>query len=247
MNNVVSSREAVGGLYVGPKRTLQNRIDAISHRVEYRRMVDFEDREAVFHLRRNAYSRHKGEANDWGATSIDPRHEPNSETVGVFLDGKLVASSKITVVTAEFPDSQSRNFFPEEVGQRLAGGNVIIDPGRLVTDTRAAKQNSELPYLAMKISAMACQYYDADECFFLIRQEHQSFYERFFDGKLIAGPKWYEPLEIQAVLMCSKVDEVRESILDRFPFWRASRVEMRQLFGPVDAIPALKALRDKAA
>ena len=93
------------------KTSLRDRIDGMSHRIEYRRMVDFEDREAVYHLRRDAYSRHRGDSRDWGATAIDAAFEPNAVTIGLFIDNKLVGSFKVTVVTAVFPESQSRNFF----------------------------------------------------------------------------------------------------------------------------------------
>ena len=43
------------------KLTLQERIESLWHRIEYRRMVDFEDREAVYHLRRKAYAKNNND------------------------------------------------------------------------------------------------------------------------------------------------------------------------------------------
>jgi len=229
------------------KSSLQNRIDNMAHRVEYRRMVDFEDREAVYHLRRDAYSRHKGDSEDWGATSIDPAHEPNAVTIGLFIDKKLVGSFKVTVVTQQYPDCQSRNFFTEEVDVELAKGKMFIDPGRFVADTKATRDYPELPYLLMKVPVMACQYFDADECFSLIRKEHHTFYRRVFHANDLAGPKWYDPLEIEALLLTSNVHQVRENVFTRFPFWKASFLEMRQLFGPVENMPAIMDRRLHAA
>ena len=48
------------------KLSLQDRIRAMEHRIEYRRMVDFEDREAVYKLRRDAYARHSGDSSPVG-------------------------------------------------------------------------------------------------------------------------------------------------------------------------------------
>ena len=124
---------------------------------------------------------------------------------------------------------------------------MFIDPGRFVADPKAAQDYPELPYLLMKVPVMACQYFDADECFSLIRKEHHTFYRRVFNAEILAGPKWYAPLEIEALLMTSKVPLVRDSVFERFPFWKASFLEMRQLFGPVEAMPAIVEHRQQAA
>ena len=88
--------------------TLDERIKAIAHRTEYRRMIDFEDREAVYHLRRKAYAKNNANAEEWAAEAIDDPHEDNSETIGLFVDGRLVGSVKVTVATQAYPDCQSR-------------------------------------------------------------------------------------------------------------------------------------------
>lgn len=223
------------------------RIESMAHRVEYRRMVDYEDREAIFHLRRNAYSRHKGDSDAWGAAELDDPHEPNSVTIGLFIDKRLVGSFKVIVVTNEFPDCQSRNFFKDEVDALLASGKMLIDPVRFVADTRATTEFPELPFLLIRIPIMACQYFDADACLSLIKKEHAPFYKRVFRSKIVGGPKWYPPLEIDALLMCGGVDVVRQDVLQRFPCWRASVLEMRQMFGPLSEWPAVMARMDNAA
>ncbi len=229
------------------KYSLQKRIEDMKHRVEYRRMIDFPDREAVFHLRREAYANRMGVAKEWAAEKVDDAYEPNSATIGLFIDKKLVGSFKVTVATAEYPESQSGKAFPDEVNRELALGKMFIDPGRFVADQKATLEFPELPYLLMKVPVMACQYFDADECFSLIRKEHHTFYRRVFNAEILAGPAWCEPLNFDWVLMTSKVHQVRDSVFKRFPFWKASFLEMRQLFGAVEAMPAIVEHRKKAA
>ena len=238
---------SAAGTTMVARPSLRERIDAIMHRVEYRRMEDFEDREAIYHLRRNAYSRHKGDSKKWGATVVDSAHEPNSATIGLFIDGRLVGSFKVTVVTAEYPESQSRAFFPDEIDKMLKSGKMFIDPGRFVADPVAARDYPELPFLLMKIPVMACQYFDADECFSLIRMEHSNFYRRVFHAEIVAGPEWYEPLQIEALVMTSKVHEIREDVFKRFPFWKASFLEMRQMFGSLENWECVVSRRQIAA
>ncbi len=214
--------------------TLEDRVKAIAHRVEYRRMVDFEDREAIYHLRRRAYSKKYANVEEWAAEAIDDPHVDNSVTIGMFIDGRLVGSVKVTVATLAFPDCQSRTFAPNVVDALLDKGGVYIDPGRLVADPAATREFPELPYLLIKIPMLACQYFEAHSCFSLVAANHASFYRRVFKSKMISGPIWYEPLQSDVLLMCGSVDDVRASILKRFPFWKAQYLEMRQMFGSFD-------------
>ncbi|NKB53693.1 MAG: hypothetical protein GKR97_15995 [Rhizobiaceae bacterium] len=214
--------------------TLEERVDAIAHRVEYRRMVDFEDREAIYHLRRKAHSKKNANIEEWAAEAVDDPHEDNSATIGLFIDGRLVGSVKVTVATQAYPNCQSRGFAPDLVDALLDKGGVYIDPGRLVADPAATREFSELPYLLIKIPMLACQYFEAHSCFSLVAANHAPFYRRVFRSKMISGPIWYEPLQADVLLMCGSVDDVRASILKRFPFWKANYLEMRQMFGSFD-------------
>ena len=214
--------------------SLDERIKAIAHRTEYRRMVDFEDREAVYHLRRRAYAKNNSNAEEWAAEAIDDPHEENSETIGLFIDGRLVGSVKVTVATQAYPDCQSRKYAPEAIDALLSNGGVYIDPGRLVADPEATREFPELPYLLIKIPILACQYFEAHSCLSLVMIRHASFYRRVFNSNPITEPFWCEPLQSDLVLMCGSVDDVRTSVLRRFPFWKSSYLEMRQMFGPLD-------------
>ncbi len=221
------------------KLSLQDRIRAMEHRIEYRRMVDFEDREAVYKLRRDAYARHSGDSSLWVSHGIDEMHEENSTTIGLFIDNRLAGSFKITVITAEYPDCQSRTYFREDVDALLAKGNMIIDPGRFVADPQAALDYPELPFLLMKVPVMACQYFRADKCFSHVSKEHSSFYRRMFNARVISGPEWYEPLQLYWLLMISDVDRIYDNVFQRFPFWKADYLEMRQIFGPLETWPVV--------
>ena len=221
------------------KHPMLGRIERLMHRVEYRRMVDFEDRQAIFHLRRDAYARHTRGADSWAAPEIEDAKEPNAATVGVFIDDRLVGSFKILVVTADFPDCPGRDFFPDEVDQMLEKGQMLIDPIRFVSDPKAAAEFPELPFLLIKIVIMACQYFGADACLQLIKLEHASFYQRIFQSDIVAGPKWYDPLEVDAVLLSADLEKVLADVLDRFPCWEADHLELRQMFGPLSDWPAV--------
>ncbi len=214
--------------------SLNERIESLMHRVEYRRMIDFEDREAVYHLRRKAYAKNNTDIEEWAAEAIDDPHEENSDTVGVFIDGRLVGSVKITVATQSSPNCQSSSYAPEAVGKLLESGGVVIDPGRLVADVDAARDYPELPYLLLRVAILAVQYFEASYSLSLVNKRHAPFYNRVFMAKPIAGPVWCAPLQAELTLMACDVEKDLMAVLERFPFWRASYLEMRQMFGPMD-------------
>lgn len=227
--------------------TLDERIKAIAHRTEYRRMVDFEDREAVYHLRRRAYAKNNANAEEWAAEAIDDPHEANSQTIGLFIDGRLVGSVKVTVATQAYPECQSRKYAPQAVDALLETGGVFIDPGRLVADPDATREYPELPYLLIKIPILACQYFEAHSCLSLVAIRHAPFYKRVFNSKAISEPVWCEPLQSDLLLMCGSVDDVRTSVLQRFPFWKTNYLEMRQMFGSFGEWKCIEHLRQAVA
>lgn len=221
----------------GVNPSLKERIDLLMPSVEYRRMVDLEDRQAVLDLRHAGYKRIASLPKDWkGDLPDDYDHSANSENYGIFIGSKLAVTMRLSLLSAEFPQGQSSDMFPELVKERLKTRKRIIDPSRFVTDIDAAAQFPELPYIAMRLPVMACLHFDADECLTLIRKVHAAFYKRIFSAEQIAGPIHHEVLNIDTVLMASQSEGLHEDLDLRFPFWRSDYLERRQLFGPEDQI-----------
>lgn len=235
MKSLLNHRADGGKTVKDSGPSLHDRIQALAHRIEYRRMVDFEDREAIYHLRRQFYyERNNSMAEELATEAIDDPHEENSATIGLFIDNRLVGSVKVTVATEAFPNCQSRKYAPEQVDALLKNGGVFIDPGRLVADITATAEFPELPFLLIRVPILACQYFEAHSCLSLVSQKHVPFYRRIFSSNVIGGPIWGEPLQCDVMLMCGSVDDVRASVLERFPFWKATYLETRQMFGPIE-------------
>lgn len=218
--------------------SLAQRIAALEHRVEYRRMTDIEDREAVLELRKRAYGRHKGDTNAFVENFMDSPDEENAVTIGLFLDRVLVGACKVSIINAAYPQSQWGEFFPQEMKRLLNSGITLIDPARLVADLEVADRCPELPFLMMRIPVAACQHFPADECLSIVRRSHSPFYRRMFRAKPLAPPKLYEPLDVELVIATCTIREVWDEVLTRNPFWRVHPVELREMFGPVSDMPA---------
>jgi len=227
---------------------LRERIAQLMPVVEYRNMVEPEDREAAFRLRYDAYRRENRIPENSERLSYDFLDDvANSQTFGIFVAGKLASSIRLNMVTIECPHSISMVSDRELLEAKLAQGVTFIDPSRFVIDMRAVCDFPELPYLAMRLPVMACLHFDVDECLTLVRPEHHSFYRRIFRSEPIAEPAHLEMLNMTVQLMSSRVDDIHDELDRRYPFFRSNYFERRRLFGRREDMIGFHQLGQRAA
>ena len=154
----------------------------------------------------------------------------NSWTFGVYLDGELSSSVRISVLTSEWRESCSAEAFGEILYPRLDRGEVIIDPARFVADPDRARRAPELPYVTLRLAYMACEYFNADLGLAIVRPEHQAFYRRVFLHETIAEPRLFPGLLKPVGLMAANFQALRERVFERYPMMRSSAFERRMLF-----------------
>ena len=160
---------------------LARRIAQIWGNVEYRRMVDPEDRAAAYRLRYEGYLR-EGKIEPHPSRMLSDAYDelPNTDTYGIYICGRLVSTLRMCVVTPECPKSPSVTAFGDALLDRVREGKIIIDPQRLVIDPRAVGQFPELPWLMVRLPTMACIHFGADEGLSSVQTRHKGFYERIF-------------------------------------------------------------------
>lgn len=204
-------------------------------------MVSAEDKEAAYRLRYDAYRRENRIPEDVSRISIDFADVlPNTDTYGIFISGRLCSSIRISVLTTACPKSPSVDVFQDELRRRIRDSAVIIDPTRFVTNAEAAEELPELPFLTLRVPAMACEHYEADECLSTVRLNHRAFYRRVFRATAVTEPIYYPPMNMQVQLMTSTPDDIRASLFARYPFFNANYVERRQIFGPPNRLPGIE-------
>ncbi len=103
-------------------RALEKRIDLLD-RVDYRLAETDADREAIYRLRYRAYL---------SEGAIEPRKDhrltdrfddaPNSWTFGIYVDGSLASSLRISVASPENPDTPAVDAFGDLLEPELAQG-----------------------------------------------------------------------------------------------------------------------------
>ena len=204
---------------------------ALLDQVDYRLATTEAEWDAIFRLRYRAYL---------NEGAIEPNHDrrvrdrfdelPNSWVFGVYFDGILVSSIRISVASAETPDTPSMAVFPDLLKPELDRGSVIIDPTRFVADPARQNRFPELPYMTLRLAYVACCHFHADLGLATVRNEHQAFYRRVFLHKLVAAPREYPGLTKPICLMAVDFPAMRDRVFARYPYLRSSQFERRMLF-----------------
>jgi hypothetical protein len=200
-------------------------------RTDYRLAETEADKEAIYRLRYRAYL-HEG--------AIEPRIDrrltdrfdnlPNSWIFGVYFDGQLASSIRISLATRDNPETPAVDAFRDLLEPQLARGKVIVDPNRFVADPLRKDKFAELPYMTVRLGYVACAYFNADIGTATVRQEHQAFYRRVFLQEALCTPRPYPTLTKPLCLMAADYLSVRERIFERYPCFRSSYFERRKLF-----------------
>lgn len=201
--------------------------------VEYRRVRLEEVTDPVFRLRYQSYLREGFiDSNPQEIAGDGFDNAPNAMGFGVYVDGRLVASIRLHHVTPQQRISPSRLIYPDELDGFLDAGLSYIDPSRFVTDHETTLSLPALPFLTLRIAAMASEYFAADYCLSSVRPEHAAFYKRVFGSVQFAGERYYPGLKFPVCLYAAEVAEIRNRVADRFPFFMSTPEEREAMFGP---------------
>lgn len=212
--------------------SLAERVRSLLQRVNYRRADTDEDREEIFRLRYEAYLDEGAIEPNFGQQFSDRYDElDNAWSIGIRMDGRFISSMRVHVATREYPDMVAADVFPEFVKPMIEAGNVVVDPTRFVVDPGPAGAVPGLAYLTVRIGTMAAEYFQADYVLATVRAEHQAFYRKVFDAKVICEPRPYPGLIKPLSLMVLNLDEVRDRVAARYPFFVSSHAEQAALFG----------------
>jgi hypothetical protein len=199
--------------------------------------VGDEEKEAIYRLRYDCYLREKAIQPSYGRRLSDNFDDLDSTWLyGVFVQGQLASSIRITVATAAYPVSPAVEAFPEVTVGQLALGKILIDPTRFVVDRSVSRRYPHLRFATTRIAVMAAEYFGCDLLLASVRTEHQAFYRRTFGHEVLAQARPYATLIKPLSLMASDFPRQRDAILARYPFFRSTYFERRMLFERLDAV-----------
>jgi len=221
---------SVAALAREPQST-NDRLLELLDRIDYRLAITDEDREAVFRLRYDAYTREDGVSTRFDRRLSDRYDDLDNTTVyGMFIDGVLATTIRVSVVTAETPDCPAWEVYPDLLEPFLKEGKVLIDPTRHANSEAAFRAYPGLlPYLTIRIPWMVAEYYKADAILAGVRAEHRAFYRRTFGSRQLGEARQYPTLLKPHYLTYGEFRQVREGVERRFPSFRSTAFERRML------------------
>lgn len=210
---------------------LVDRVEELLDHVDYRVAVDDSDRERVFELRYNSYLREDGVAPRFDRRLSDRYDDlDNTSIFGIYIDGGLAGTIRVSVVTAAMPECPAMEVFPDLLVPLLESGKTLIDPTRFASDeTFAHRYPGLLPYLTIRIPWLVAEYFRADYILATVKSEHRAFYRRTFECMPVGEPRFYPTLLKPHFLMMCDYRNVRTRVQDRYPSFRSTAFERRML------------------
>lgn len=211
--------------------SLVDRVQELLQRVDYRRAESAEERAAIFKLRYEAYLREGAISPNAGGQFSDPVDDrENTWIFGVYIDGRLASSIRLSVTVPGRVDIPALDVFSDVLLGDILSGKRFIDPTRFVADRAASRQFPELPYVTLRLPWLALEYFKADYMLAAVRAEHQAFYKRLWGSQLVCAPRPYPNLQKPISLMTLDYRAACERVYRRHPFFRSSQFERRMLF-----------------
>lgn len=200
--------------------------------VRYRRVSADAQFDPVYRLRYEAYRREEFiPVNSQQVTRDEFDDLPNCFSFGVYIEDRLASALRFHVVTPEQPHSPCMSVWPDVLQPLLDQGLSFIDPGRFTVDFDLSLEYPALPYLTLRIAAMACEYFPVRYCMSAVRPEHTAFYKRIFGAKPLGDERRYANLTFPMQLYTADVPEIRDRVADRYPFFMSLPEERAALFG----------------
>ena len=185
----------------------------------------------IYKLRYRAYRREGFMDHNAEEICIDDLDETaNAMSFGIYIKGQLVSSIRLHHLTPEHRRSPSMKVCPDILEPLIDAGKTFIDPSRFTADNEASLAYPALPFLTLRVAAMASVHFDANQCLALVRPEHGPFYKRVFGSEVMSDVRSYPGLHFPVALFGAAVDSIRSRVAQRFPFFLSTSEERQQLF-----------------
>jgi hypothetical protein len=215
-----------------PVLTFNDRVARCLDRVEYRLAVAAVDREAVFRLRYDGYLKDGGIAANETRTFSDAWDEvPNVLIFGVYLEGELASTVRVHVTSAGGREAPAFEPFADVLIPLSDQGHRLVDPTRFVINERFARIGAEIPFLTLRLTNMAAEYFGAYGILATVRQEHTIMYKRVVGHHAISEPRTYPLLKKPIVCMLVETTTLPLVAYRRHPFLMSTAVERERIFG----------------
>jgi hypothetical protein len=213
-----------------------DRVLRLLERVEYRIANAAAEREAVFHLRYQAYLRNGLLTPRADERLYDARYDdaPNARIVMTFIDGQLAGTTRVNVSADPSAPLPALGVYPDIIGPHLRAGRTLVEMTRLAGSPELTSLAAELPYVTVRPGFMAAGHFRADFAIATPRAEHMAFYRRVFGFAPWCEPRDYPGLTAKFACMAVDYRAGYKGVTARYPFFQSTPAECEALFGPAD-------------
>ncbi len=208
------------------------RVAELLERVEYRRADNFEDKEAIYRLRYEAYVREGSIEPNSSEIFTDSGDElDNAWLIGVYIDGELASSIRLHLASRPSHWLSAAEAFPDLIGPRLVAGDVIVDATRQTSRLKFSRVYPFMPLVTMRCGFLAMEYFGVDFLTGSCRAEYQPAFRRMFGSVTWGEPRSYPLLNRPHVLMAYDCKAKWAATQLRYPFLTSTPQERQALFG----------------
>ena len=213
--------------------TFNEKLSQVLQTVTYRVARTPAERDAIFALRYRGYLLDGGIGPDESQRFSDPWDDvDNALLLGMYMGERLVSTVRFHVNRPRGAQIPAMTTFGDVLEPYLEAGRIIMDPTRFVIDTELARTGPEIPYLTLRMIAMAAEHFAADVILATIRAEHLVVYRRVVGSKPISEPRTYPLLARPIICTAVTIADMRASAYMRHPFLDSTAEERLRIFGP---------------
>jgi N-acyl-L-homoserine lactone synthetase len=225
--------------HAGPEGSFCHRAALLLAKIDCRLATSGEEREAIFRLRFDAGFRERAISQRSSVTFSDRYDDAgNVYLFGLYIDNELASSIRLHITSREQHQCPSGEMFADLLQSKLQSGQVIIDCTRFVADEHFSQLNRELPYATLRLCVLAAEYFNADYLITVANQPHQAFYRRAFNYKPVSEQRFHPDLAAPVRLMTLNYPTAAHDLYSKYPFFRSTPAERRNLFEHNNVLPA---------
>jgi hypothetical protein len=155
---------------------------------------------------------------------------PNAWVTTTFIASELASTLTIHTAEGETDYLPSIELFADVLEPLLRDGKKIVEATRVATQLQAALTIPAMPYIALRPSWLAAEYFGADFLVAMVCMEHQDFYRCALGYELCSEPRHHPHCE--RPISCMRLDFIalRERVEENLPYLRSSKAEQEALF-----------------
>ena len=145
----------------------------------------------------------------------DYDHLPNTRVHLIWYEGHPIASVRSTIWSPEYNwiATEGVQYFWNDMHRQIGLDKKILESSRyLVAPEITGRRSLFVQLLMFRIQDLCSQVEDCDHIVTIVREKHAAFYKRMLAFEKIAGPKKYDWLKDNVVLLATTQEESRRIV-----------------------------------